>query len=145
MPVFTCARRMLPQTVFRNFVLLHAMRNTRAAHSRFALAEAVPPCFIHVLSLRARSPASRLRGTAAPPRLSATHSPTHITCADCPNECLYKFGSRSVQPFGRQRWICSLSVYARVHTCAHTHTHTHTHIHTHTSTYSNKPILNRAK
>jgi hypothetical protein len=77
-----------------------AMRDMRAAHSRFALAEAAPPCSIHVL--RACSPASRLRGTAA-------RTPTPITCADCPNEYLYQYGSRSVQPFGRQRWICSIA------------------------------------
>jgi hypothetical protein len=37
----------------------------------------------------------------------AMHTPTPITCGDCPNESLYQLGSRSVQPFGRQRWICS--------------------------------------
>jgi hypothetical protein len=96
----------------------------------------------YILALRACSLASRLRGTTALPRLRsarATRTPTQITCADCPNEYLYQFGSRSGQPYGRQRWICSLSVYARLcththahargRTCAHTHTHTNTHTH----------------
>jgi hypothetical protein len=103
--------------------------------SAIALAEAAPPCFIHVFSrfalvLPHRACAGRLhRGTAAPP-------PLRITSADCPNECLYQFGSQSVQPFGRQRWICSLSVYARVCTHTHARAHIHTHIHTHTHTHT---------
>jgi hypothetical protein len=35
-----------------------------------------------------------------------THPPAPIPFAHCPNECLYQFGSRSVQPFGRLCWIC---------------------------------------
>jgi hypothetical protein len=103
------------------------------------------------LTLRGHSPASRLRGKAVPPRLRAmraTRTPTPITYADCPNQCLYQFGSRSVQPFGHQRWICSLSVYARL--CTHTHArerwrtraHTHTHIQTRTRTHTHT-VLSR--
>jgi hypothetical protein len=33
-------------------------------------------------------------------------TPTPITFVYCPNECLYQFGSRPVQPFGRLRCIC---------------------------------------
>jgi hypothetical protein len=133
MPFFKCARRMLPWTVcliFHEFLALRyawwALRDTRAAHSRFVLAAAAPPYSMFMFH-----------------PIANARTPNRITYADCPNECLYQFGSRSVQPFGRQCWICSLSVYARVctqtcarvrgRTCAqHTHMHTHAHTHTHT-------------
>jgi hypothetical protein len=115
----------IPQICF----FLHSMRDApcamRAPHtsrsfSRFALV--LPP---------ASACAGRLRRPDC--ALRATRTPTPITCADCTNECLYQFGFRSVQPFRRQRGICSLSGYARL--CTHTRARTHTH------TYSNKPIL----
>jgi hypothetical protein len=75
---------------------LRATRAARAKHLRIALVAAAPPCSIHVLS----------RFALVLP-LRAMPTPTPITCADCPNECLYQLGSHSVQPCGRQRWICS--------------------------------------
>jgi hypothetical protein len=97
---------------------MHAPCAARTAHSRFALTAAAPPCSIHVLSCFVLVLPLR----ACPDCALATRTPTLRTCADCPNECLYQFGSRSVQPFGRHRWIYSA---ARTHT--HTHTNTHTH------------------
>jgi hypothetical protein len=75
----------------------------RAPH--IALAAAASPCSIHVLSRfalvlsLARDDCAAIIARAA----LTMCTPTPITCADCPNECLYQFGSRSVQPFGRQR------------------------------------------
>jgi hypothetical protein len=87
--------RMLPHTVCLRF--------------RFALAAAAPPCSIHVLSrfalvLPLRACAGWLR---RPDFALCTQTPTPVTCVDCPNECSYQFGSRSVTPFGCQCWICS--------------------------------------
>jgi hypothetical protein len=57
----------------------------------------------YTFDLCARSRAGRLCRLYCARR---TRTPAPITCAHCPNECLYQFVSRSVQPFGRQRWIC---------------------------------------
>jgi hypothetical protein len=47
-----------------------------------------------------------------------SRSPTPITFAHYPNECLYQFGARWAQPFGRLCWICEVAhMFARV---AHT-------------------------
>jgi hypothetical protein len=126
----------LSETFF--LFLLHAPRYARCA--RRTLVVAAPPCSIHVLSrfalvLPLRACAGRLLRPGC--ALRATRTPTPITCADCPNEYLYQFGSISVQSFGRQRWICSLSVYTRL--CTHTRARAGTH------THSNKPILNTAR
>jgi hypothetical protein len=95
---------------FRNY-LFCSRRSRYARHTLTLRARGGCAAMFHScnLALRARSPSSRLRGTTAPPRLRArgpryAHADS-ITCADCPNECLYQFESRSVQPFGRQRLI----------------------------------------
>jgi hypothetical protein len=59
-------------------------------------------------------------GCAAP----IARTPSHITCADCPNEYLYQFGSRLVQPFGRQRWTCSAHARTHIHVLPREHRHT---------------------
>jgi hypothetical protein len=142
--------------ILQIFCLLHAARDEpcaiRAPHTRASRSQGLRR---HVPFMYSRASRSFSRfalepdGCAVPiarcARVArATRTPTPITYADCHNECLYQYGSRSVLPFGRQRWICSLSVYARLctHTRArtwaqarahtHTHTHTRTHIHTHT-------------
>jgi hypothetical protein len=103
----------IPQLLFcSTLCALCAMRAARAAHSRFVL----EACSIHILSeipqlfylfapcsTICALPATHTRAIIA----RAMRTPTPITCADCPNECLYQFGSRSVQPLRRQRWICS--------------------------------------
>jgi hypothetical protein len=45
--------------------------------------------------------------------------PTPITYAHCSNECLYQFGPRSAQLFGRLCWMCNNTrMFARAHQCA---------------------------
>jgi hypothetical protein len=141
--VRTACYRELSVWDFAIFCLLHATRNAPwaicARHTRALLSQRLRRhvSFMYSRALRSFSRFSLARdGCAAP---IDTHTPTPITCADCPNE--YQFGSRPVQPFGRQRWICSLSVYARL--CTHTRTRTwaHARAHTHTviSRYSTQP------
>jgi hypothetical protein len=58
-------------------------------------------------------------GCASSARINAIpRSPTPITSAHCSNACLYQFGSRSAQPFGRLCWMCNVArTFARA---AHT-------------------------
>jgi hypothetical protein len=114
--IYIYTRTRVSLRLFFPLFLLRATCDMRFARaSNFALAAVAAPCSIPVLSrfalilaLRARSRASRSRGTAAPPRLRATRPPTPIPCTHCPNEYLCQCGSRSVQSFGRLCWICGV-------------------------------------
>jgi hypothetical protein len=75
-----------------------AARHTLAHRARSICAAMFHPCTL-VLALAWDNYAAIIA--------RAIRTPTTITFAECPNVCLYQFGSRSVQPFGRQRLICS--------------------------------------
>jgi hypothetical protein len=100
---------------FRNFscygstiCALHAT-HTRASRSR-RLRRPVPFMYSRASCSFSRFMLARDDCAAIIARCArAMRTPIPITCADCPNECLYQFGSRSVQPFGRQRLICSVA------------------------------------
>jgi hypothetical protein len=116
----------IPQLFSPFFAPHYARCVLRAVHPPHTLASCLQQLRRHVQFMYSRAsrsfPASRLRQIAAPPRLRATRTPTPITFADCPNECLYQCWSRSVQQFERQCWICSAErAFARaVHACMRT-------------------------
>jgi hypothetical protein len=73
------------------------------------------------LALRARSPASRLRGIAAPPRLRATRTPTPITFAIAPMSVCTNFGLDQSSSLGANAVYVVLSARLRAqgaHVCA---------------------------